>query len=287
MDYRQFQFYRDYRPAGLSPLDDLDPVPLKKALQAISVADRYTFAEPGWFVKRSTGVRALLQELYFMFSRMKYTAVLPEDIYPVYFHLLPDDMELRTYRTLGMQRFELPIESRCVAVIADPMMPSGSYLHENQIVDLLKWLDADPERRLIVDTVYNFSAYTVMQRLDHEQVIFLGSVAKLLLSSGELGWAVSRSPLPGFEKTMASLMVESHGQLLQQWFDKAWQDLTPQLTEVALGWKKPEVGYLSVVPQGYKQFEENGLAVIPAGVFGSKQDLSVVSCLARVKENVL
>jgi len=94
-----------------------------------------------------------------------------------------------------------------------------------------------------------------------------------------------------FQQTMALQRLSSEVDLparLQRRFDQQWLKLQPQIQRVDAKWKPPETGYFSIVetPSG-QLWDEHRAVGVPASVFGSAENVSIITCLFDIKEDDL
>jgi len=140
MNYQQYKQYRLSLPASLIALDDLNPYGILPALKKNYSAQQIEIARQGEFIMKSTGVRLLLKALFSQFSQQGYSIILPEDIYPVYFDLMPDDKQAIEYKTCNETQLILPDIEKSVLLITDPLMPEGKYLSRDMLYILIACL---------------------------------------------------------------------------------------------------------------------------------------------------
>jgi len=288
MNYQQYKQYRLSLPASLIALDDLNPYGILPALKKNYSAQQIEIARQGEFIMKSTGVRLLLKALFSQFSQQGYSIILPEDIYPVYFDLMPDDKQAIEYKTCNETQLILPDIEKSVLLITDPLMPEGKYLSRDIYRQLLDWLNAAKDRWLLIDKVYDLRQAKTASDALKGHVIYIDSLSKKSLTPGEQGWAVSSMPysIPceGFSPVTGSAMVSCYSETLQMLYTSAWLRIREKKIIADNLWAVPETGYLTVVSKNYKYFLENNIAAIPAAVYGIKdKDLSVISCLSQVK----
>ena len=289
MNYHQFLAYRQSLSAISYPLDDLNPYPLQSAIPTTLAGDQRLLASEGRrYYKTARGVRVLLSELLQAFAALHQPLYLPEDVYPVYLELAGEQAEVNTYQSCQTDMFCLPKEHNAVCLITNPLIPEGRYLSQQQLVALDQWLADEPQRWLLIDTVYDFHQYTLKQYFKASHVIFLGSLSKLCLQPQTQGWALSSAPFLDAvfnnNNTLPLPIAIDSAAWLQQQFDHAWQQIITQ-QYLPCTWKQPEVGYLTVVAGDYKSlYQQFGIAAVPSRVFGIKNKaVSVISCLAQVK----
>lgn len=284
MNYLQYKQYRVSLAQSLIFLDDLNPYEILPVLQEKYSAHQLEIARKGDFIMKSGGVRLILKSLFYQFTQQGYSIILPEDIYPVYFELMPGARKAIEYRTCNETRLILPNIEKAVLLIADPLMPEGRYLSRGIYRQLADWLSASENRWLFIDKVYDLRQIKIPSDVLKGNIIYIDSLSKKALMLGEQGWAISSIPCEGFNPVADSVMVSCYSKLLQMLYTKAWHNMREEKIIANDLWSVPETGYVTVVNGNYKYFLENNIAVIPATVYGVKnKDLSVISCLSQVK----
>ncbi|MDH5328281.1 MAG: hypothetical protein OEZ68_21795 [Gammaproteobacteria bacterium] len=285
LKYRE-SVHREYRVSNkthpLLALDELNPYTLLAQITDLHPAS-CNISEGAAYVKSSTGVRQLLREIFTQFINEGYQIALPEDIYPVYFECVPKAAAYHTYPTLKQRELRLPATPKAIALIANPLIPEGNYLSQQQLESINQWLNADPGRWLVCDNVYDFLGTAHLAALATQNVIYVNSLTKLALKPGELGWATCNKPLAGFTQANPEHHL-NYAPILQQAFSRAWNGLQQRLTDLDPHWRIPQVGYLATVDLNYKTLLRQNISAIPIQVFGSQQDdISVLSCLSKVE----
>ena len=284
MNYHQYKQYRASLAQSLIFLDDLNPYEILPALKKKYSAHQLEIARQGEFIMRSGGVRLILEVLFSQFSQQGYSIILPEDIYPVYFELMPENKQAIKYRICNETLLALPEVEKSVLLIADPLMPEGRYLSGVICRQLADWLKASEGRWLFIDKVYDPGQTKTSKDVLKGNVIYIDSLSKKSLISGEQGWATSGVRCKGFNSVTDSITVSSYAEALQILYAKAWLSIRKKKIIADDLWFIPETGYVTVVNKNYKYFLENNIAAIPATVYGIKdRDLSVISCLTQVK----
>jgi aspartate/methionine/tyrosine aminotransferase len=140
--------------------------------------------EKARFALVSCGVRDSLRLLFSYYGSVKTRLWLPVDNYPVYWELarhaqfiplefptLPEPAWPDGATSLGPE----------LLVITNPLKPLGRWLTMRDINALTAWLEASPNRRLILDTVYTFETRfhaSTLQLLATGQTILLHSLTK-------------------------------------------------------------------------------------------------------------
>jgi hypothetical protein len=250
-----------------------------------------------------TGVRSILEGLFKVLAQQIETLWLPEDVYPVYWHL-SSDLQRHGFATLPDLDWSVLDASgpRDALLLPWPLSPLGRSLSAQEHSRLIDWLRAHPERRLILDGAYAFSGPRD-QELDIQvrgtQTISIWSLSKPWLSRGVLGLASvpatmrdqlqSRVPSPqASQLARASALIDlapTLPALLVERFAAAWLRLLPAIRSACPSWRPPETGYFSILPARFDELlSKHDLLAIPASVFGSKRkDLSVASCLYDIE----
>lgn len=253
------------------------------------------------------GVRQILADLLNFYHDQGYSAVLPDDIYPVY-GVLAHSIQMSARNYSSVPTLTIPdskSSSPELLVITSPLSPLGRSLMANEIQLLKKWLAGDSRRRLILDTVYTFSNHwdqVTEELLKSPQVVAVHSFAKSWVIPGYLGFAASLAPeFSSFGKmtggpdldlaSKAIAIVKTQPTLPEQLshtFREQWQKISPIIKSIDPNWSAPENGYLTVVSPGARQIlTDHGYWTMPLSTFGSRrQDLSVVSALPDSQEEV-
>ena len=282
MDYNSYKKYRKSLPTSLLALDNLNPYELLEYVNERDEGVELVVAKKNQFIQTSSGVRELLKELFIYFTKMNYQLLLPEDIYPIYFGLGPDNADIIKYTTYQQQKYALPDKSKSVLLVTNPVIPEGKYISTTQLENINTWLNDDENRWLIMDCVYDYKGSSLTYDFDSCNVIYLNSLSKVALTPSLYGWAVSNIELPGFKETKKKIMKVTHASFLQKLYESAWHSLLPKLTDIDTLWKVPEVGYLTTINIDYQSLMKHGIAGLPASVFGIKQkNVSVISCLSE------
>lgn len=250
-----------------------------------------------------SGIRSILDGLFKFLGESIETLWLPEDVYPVYWQL---SSELRrcAFATLPDVDWSVLNASgpRDALLLPSPLSPLGRPFSEEEQESLMEWLEAQPERRLILDCAYSFeSSYRrdLGALLRSDQTIAIWSLSKPWLSRGVLGLASVTatmrdqlqshvtSPEPS-QLARAAALLGSAPTLpasLAERFGAAWARLAPVIRKACPSWTWPETGYFSILPVPYDELlARHDLLAIPASVFGSKRgDISVATCLYDIE----
>lgn len=289
MNYQKFKDYRDKLQSHYFRLDDTNPYPL--APYFFNVSSKYSVdIEDGYYVMRSNGVRGLLQELFNYFSKLGYQLNIPEDVYPEYFNLAPKNAGVFHYTSFRRRQFTFSEDDFCISLIANPLIPEGRYLTKSELMTLDKWLSDNDSRWLVFDTVYDYNSRSLDFEFKSNNIVFVNSLSKINLTPGTSGWALCKTKLPGFEAIFALEFDRKLSLSIQNNYTKAWESIDKKLhLRQKFDWQPSKVGYLSILNEHFKVLlSEYNIAAIPASIFGiTKGELSVISCLAEVKQNVL
>jgi len=280
MDYAAFLAYRKTLSKVKYALDELNLYPLQAKIANNHPLKKFSYKG---YIKKSSGIRELLQTLFNDFLKQDKILYLPEDVYPVYFKLAGKSKNIKQYQSCQKSFFNLPKQENAVLLITHPLIPEGRYLSLQQCVALKQWLAESSQRCLIIDSVYDFKQQSLDLFFNLPQVIFLMSLSKIASPLLEKqGWALSQTPfLDSIEKKQESIIIPiGRAKLLQETFEKAWFELKQSLDLVQI----PQVGYLTTIEGNYKDlYQQYGLSCIPNTVFGIKNNnISVISCLAVI-----
>jgi histidinol-phosphate/aromatic aminotransferase/cobyric acid decarboxylase-like protein len=226
---------------------------------------------------------------------------LPADVYPVYgdlaraaghaprsFATLPEPDWTFLDRTAARSGLLLPI----------PLSPRGRLPTPTELDALIRWLERTPESLLMVDAAYTyeFSACRPMTQALFEtgRCILLWSCSKPWLLSRSLGLAAmpaSRASslrdriAPPSASAMAAVVSRLEGlpdlpRRQQAAFRREWSRIEPRVRAIVPEWRPPETGYFSVVARPFSEvLERFDMLGVPASVFGSGAERTVVTCL--------
>lgn len=232
------------------------------------------------YYKYGSGVLDLLGQLCSDSTISSLRLIVPSDVYPRYFEVIPKSKILMTIEANGEWVSQLPSENHCALLLPNPIVPKGIYLNVNELMRINLWLQSKPERWLILDCVYDFGllAYSSTQAyLKSKKVIYLNSDSKRFGMSKKRGWASCFIHLPGFSPGSEEAATDTF--MLQRYFSSAWNKVLaccPQLSFVA-----PNVGYLSLVEEDFRVLRDSyNIAAVPFSVFGGDAKSSVLSCLS-------
>ncbi len=291
MNYQEFKSYRDELQSRYFRLDDLNPYSLApyfindscQKCEFIDIASEY-------FVMQSNGVRSLLKELFKYFTKLGYQLNIPEDVYPEYFNLIPMNAIVFHYASCRREKFTFSENEFCISLIANPLIPEGRYLTKAELLVLDNWLLDNNNRWIIFDTVYDYCLHSLDFKFKSNNIIFVNSLSKVNLAPGVSGWALSKTKLPGFEQIPMPEVDQKLNGAIQNEYTQAWKTIDNKFNlGKKYNWQRPSVGYLSLLNKNFRSLlSECDIAAVPASIFGVKgDDISVISCLSEVKQNVL
>ena len=186
LDCAETNLYRALAPLQpAAPTCDLNR-PVHRCDLARAWLRRYGFSETeSRNALVSGGVRHALSLIFPHLSKSGALLWLPEDVYPVYLELARQaEIEPRLFPTLPKP--VLPQDTPLVGtaeylLIANPWKPLGRYLTGDECTALENWLAAAPERRLLIDCVYDLGStfhWTTLKLGETGRAILLHSVAK-------------------------------------------------------------------------------------------------------------
>jgi len=136
----------------------------------------------------STGVRHSLRLLLKELSFMSGEILMPTDVYPVYHEISRScGLAVREFETFP--EFRLPDEGRWL-LLPNPIKPAGRWMTLDEVGYVEDWLKSDPERRVLIDGVYNFQSpihESTRALLATQQVFFLHSLSKSFLHPKVMG----------------------------------------------------------------------------------------------------
>ena len=291
MDYAAYKKYQTSLPDGLIRLDDVSPYDLFDVIDKIE--SEYTIAATGQYILYDKGVRSILKKLFARHAAQNHTLVLPSDVYPVYFDLVPEGSNTQVYQTFQQNLLDLPESENAVALITYPLVPEGKYQSISILKQLFDWCTEGKNRWLIIDNVYDlknrYSEFsTFVGNVCRNRVISVNSLSKIALQPGKQGWAVSSCELDGFDRVSETLTIPTYRKALSSLYSDAWKQLSDLLLNVDKNWLPPQVGYIAVIQKNYQKLLKHNIAALPASVFGLQNDnVSVVSCLGVIKHELL
>ncbi len=285
MDYQTFKKYQLTVSVDKLRLDNLNPYalatsfPINSNLKQLDIRKRF-------YLKQASGVRELLSELLSYFSGLGYHLNIPEDVYPEYFNLAPQDAKISSYSSCLRTQFSFYETNLDLSLITNPLIPEGRYLSPSELNTMDLWLVENKDRWLIFDTVYDYKFKSLDYDFKSNHIIYINSLSKINLNPGKRGWALCKTKLPGFELSNEVMIDSDLACSIQNTYDKAWKSINEIFNIKQIhNWQPPEVGYLSLIKQNYTELLKNfDVAAIPAPVFGiRKNSLSVLSCLGMWK----
>lgn len=286
MNYQEFKSYKEQLQGDFFRMDDLNPYPLAAQFPgSSSEAIEPFYVLDGYHVMLSKGVRESLTEVLKYFSSLGYRIVLPSDVYPEYFNLIPKSSKIHQYACCG-NKIVLPRYESCISLVANPLIPEGRYLEMSELEYLDHWLQENKNRWLVLDNVYDYYSRNLDYTFGSKRVIYMNSLSKVNLKPGTLGWAACKIKLPGFEPSIQLKFDQTLSLSIQEGYSKAWRSINYDLNFTReFEWQAPTVGYLSIVNRNFDiLLNEYGIAAVPASIFGVKNsELSVISCLSEVR----
>ncbi len=252
------------------------------------------------------GVRDILKSTLQHLSRLGYSAVLPEDVYPVYQGLAEQaGMTYQRFQTVSELVLPEGGSEKSVMVLTSPLSPAGRPLSKDEVANLRRWLGASPQRRLVLDTVYTFDTQfdePTSELLKDPKVLAIHSLAKAYALPGHLGFAVGDKGifgdiLDGLDSANPALAAKALALLerapsfpaeLKADLEERWKQIAPRIKRVLPGWEPPQNGYFSVVPLSSAELlEKAGVWSFPLSTFGSpKTGMAVISALPQDREQI-
>jgi histidinol-phosphate/aromatic aminotransferase/cobyric acid decarboxylase-like protein len=226
---------------------------------------------------------------------------IPSDVYPVYGELArAAGHQPRTFVTLPEPDWSFldTTAAQSAVLLPVPLSPRGRLPAPTELDALLRWLERGPDSLLIVDAAYTYefsACRSTVQALFHTgRCVILWSCSKPWLLSRSLGLAAvpesrasslrkriappADSALPGVVAKLEGLPDLPRRQ--QAAFRREWGRIEPRLKAVAPEWHPPETGYFSIVQRPFADLlERHDLLGVPGSVFGSTDDLTIVTCL--------
>lgn len=236
---------------------------------------------------RALGVRDALRKLFAGALRGR-TLALPADVYPVYQMLARDaGATVVPYRTLPAFDLSSALITDTV-LLAAPLVPLGRDLTAAEVEQLAAWLRANPARVAVIDRVYCYAETALLQPLlDANQVVVCYSLSKSHLSPLASGFAIVPPKLApdsadGPDANRAKVLLTRYRDFpLRQRsiFRGRWEHLAARVREFDPNWHPPETGYFSVARVPHGELLARGVLAVPGAVYGSGDELSVLSCL--------
>lgn len=188
MNYREFLEYRDSVPSSLVRLDDLNPYTIGPYFNDVQIEIKDLLLHDDYFILHSSGVRPLLKEFLKRFTVKNYQLSIPNDIYPEYFNLVPNQCDIFQYSSFRKPNFAFSKQNLSVALVTNPLVPEGRYLTYSELDELDGWLMASDNRWIIFDNVYDYNLGTLAHQFRSKNIIFLNSLTKINLNP-EIGRA--------------------------------------------------------------------------------------------------
>lgn len=244
--------------------------------------------------------------------RRHYQLHLPEDVYPAYSEVAHTAgyAETQNYTTLPYAHLPspTPTDGPEALLITNPLKPLGRPLQDVELIELRAWLQADPRRRLILDTAYTFGTRLDPASIDlfsTGQTILLHSLSHAWVAPGIFGVALiptadatglgsvfeSDSPAPAKLHEAHELLQQHLGvpERVHAVLDRKRQYMLYHLRQRGLDMPLPSPlapGYLVATPlSATLLLERHNVLAIPASVFGSTlSHWSILSSLGVVAE---
>lgn len=251
------------------------------------------------------GVRHSLSLLFKAWALEDKTVLLPGDVYPVYGQLA---------QAAGLRHHHYPLFPQAgwqsashaeadVILITNPAKPRASALSSNEVSALASWLAQNPQRRVVIDAVYNFQApldAATLALLAGGQTMVLHSLSKSWLHPLVMG--VALIPRQDIERYTALFRAESPGQAQLQLAHALLNDaaqfpatLVQELAQrrhnlqaallargCSLNLPASVPAYLFAAETGFEEMlNQHRILALPLSVFGSRlQNHCVLSSLA-------
>lgn len=186
-----------------------------------------------------------------------------------------------------------------------PHTPTGTILDDYAINELYRWLIWDSSQILIIDSEYAYDSSIYQNKFDKlfdtGQVIICNSLSKSFLLPSHLGVIYLPHYLSHYENYL-KIDRPNHNQLLKAFevvnntpylpkyqselFESRWQGLEPLMKDIEKHWKRPDSGYLSVLPVNHEELiDKYNILAVPSYVYSSvessdsKDQYSIISCL--------
>lgn len=246
----------------------------------------------------SRGVRHALQLIFRRLAAEGASLWLPQDVYPVYEALAESaGIEPQSFATLPTPNFPRArgVNRPEFLLIANPLKPLGRFLSVQECDALVEWLDASPNRRLLIDCVYDLGApfHPMTMKLRRTgRAILLHSATKGWLKPETFGVALLAEEWPEMEADFRADPPSAEQLQFAQHFLSAKADCPAQVADVLkaragkLSERLPPAirdsilvasadrssgCYLFPVPVDAEQLlNEHRVLAIPASAFGSK-----------------
>lgn len=254
------------------------------------------------------GVRHGLSLLFRGFASDNLTAAIPADVYPVYGDLArAAGLRHLTFATRPFIDMEAAAHAD-ILLLCNPVKPRGSALDETETMNVLRWLAADRQRRVLIDAVYTFDTEfdaATLRLLATGQGILLHSLSKAWLHPLVMGAAlvpegdVSRwvpvfreepadrirlglaeailTKARSFPRSLPVILGEGEGRMM---------DILRTRGITLPHRNRPAPRYLFVVEMSWRSLlEEHGMLALPMTVFGGREDSSVLSSLPLMPDH--
>jgi hypothetical protein len=243
----------------------------------------------------SSGVRSLLDSLFRVLGARGFRLHLPADIYPAYLQMATAaGVEWSAFPTVPHPVLPSPAPSVQpeALLVADPLVPLGRHLSDDEGASLANWLATDERRLVLIDAVYTFGSElgpAAARLLLTGRAVLLHSFAKAFLSPNLVGFAagprsviqfLGSPPPPDDAVRTAAYLLDTHPDLparLERHFVDRWKrgaaiagsPITPART-----------GYFAVCHLSFDELLSRGYLAVPGSVFGAANDSwCAVSCL--------
>ncbi|MFC7216910.1 aminotransferase class I/II-fold pyridoxal phosphate-dependent enzyme [Streptomyces polyrhachis] len=250
------------------------------------------------------GLGVVFRQLHAVHARLW----LPGDVYPVYFELArAAGLAPVSYPTLPAPDLPAsPADDRPeYLLLANPSKPLGRYLSDAEYAAVLSWLGESPQRRLLIDSVYDLGAPFApgtRRLLDTGRAVLLHSVTKgwlwprtfgvVLLDPAQAEWAEAfraEPPTPD-QLRLADRLLSEHSAVPRQLVDELAaraEQLFEQLPDEVLGTIPPASRacpgnyFFPVGIPARTLRHEYGVLAMPVSVFGrSRWSGSILTSLA-------
>lgn len=225
---------------------------------------------------------------------------LPQDVYPVYFRI-NQHTHTSTYTTIAEFEFSHQLQEGNhpkLFLMTYPLKPSCYGLDDDLKKDILSWLDSNREHFLIIDGVYTYHFESELTELvRHPRCLWVSSLSKAFLSPKQFGFATMPNEMTflTFETPSQNDCIEAQ-QILRcnaalpkeqlQLFQNTWDEIIskhPFLQKYI----DNTPSYLKTIPLSFDTLrEEYGILAVPASVFGSSLEWSIISCLLPLSDKI-
>jgi aspartate/methionine/tyrosine aminotransferase len=249
------------------------------------------------------GVRSALGRLFQRMQERRMELWLPEDVYPFYKQEVSarsPKLDVRYFRTIPeVDWSELEsARSDAALLITDPLSPTGRFLTNAERKALAAWTQSAENRWVIFDSVYLYSAQLpehFISGSSHHRFIRLLSMSKSWLLRGVFGCAIGPDAegdwwkaldlAPTAETIVSVLSALSEDPSMpnrqREIFEREWVRREHKLAKYGGNACDAGAGYFRRVHVNFeKAFNEDGILLVPASVFGSNDnDWSIATCL--------